>query len=126
METEHISLIVTSNTVKAHEEAKNIYGNLSYLISPIIKGMSNIQLTFFIAPDGSFKGNTGAAATTTYRERFNEWCRENKADYTEVKVNYYGVSVESVNQIKKSTAKKEKEAAVSSNWLENKLNYRKK
>lgn len=121
METEHISLIVTSNTEKAHKEATKLYKKLSYLISPIVKGMSNFQESFFIAPDGSFKGNTGAAATTTYRERFKEWCRENKADYVEIKTNYYETTVDAhIKTIRKSPPKKE-EYITTDVWFQNKM-----
>jgi hypothetical protein len=106
MQAEHIAVMVTSNTVAAHEMATRIYESMAFLVSPIIDSY-NEQRTFFIAPSGSYKDHTGAAASETYRERFKEWCRANKADYAQINVGYQKSSVEVFNKkITKSVAAK--------------------
>jgi hypothetical protein len=105
MQIEHISIIVTSNVEEAHKAAVQIYENMSFVVTPIIEGAYNDHKTFFIAPCGSYKDHTGAAASETYRQRFKEWCKETKTDYCEVKVGYQTHSVEVYNRkITKSVA----------------------
>lgn len=59
----------------------------SKLISPIIGGLVNSQLSFFIAPDGSKEGWTTSNNCNDAREAFLDWLKDSDGycDYIEVR-----------------------------------------
>ena len=59
----------------------------SKLISPIIGGLVNSQLSFFIAPDGSKEGWTTSDNCNYAREAFLDWLRDSYifCEYIEVR-----------------------------------------
>lgn len=96
----HHTIIVTgwSDDVKnVREKAINVFKRCfknepfdydfnSELISPIIKGTTNNQQSFFIAPDGSKEGWADSDNADTARKDFLDWLRDsdNHCDYVEV------------------------------------------
>lgn len=100
----HHSIIVTGwqddKISEAHKMAKEIFEKNttdepyekpfgSRLVSDIIIGLSNGQMSFFIAPDGSKEGWETSNNCNSSRKEFLDWLKssDNYYDYVEV---YFG------------------------------------
>ena len=70
-----------------HFEEEPIHDGGSRLVSDIIDGMTNGQLSFFIAPDGSKEGWETSNNGNSARKEFLDWMNkssDNYCDYVEV------------------------------------------
>lgn len=98
----HNAVVVTgwdkSNVEAAHKKAKELYKDAfstdipfqkdgSVLISDIINGVTNDQLSFFIAPDGSKEGWATSDLSDKVRKEFLDWLlmSGNYCNYIEVR-----------------------------------------
>lgn len=98
----HNAVVVTGwnekNVKAAHKKAKELYREAfstdipfqkdgSILISDIITGVANDQLSFFIAPDGSKEGWMTSDLSDKVRKEFLDWLltSDNYCHYIEVR-----------------------------------------
>lgn len=74
----HNAIVVTSWDQKsmktAHDKAVEILGAL---VSPLINGVVNSQISFFVAPDGSKEGWSDSNKYDEKRSQYLDWLIEN-------------------------------------------------
>lgn len=86
----HNAVIVTGwepvKVTEAYIKAVEILGSNSQLVSNIVQGVINGQLSFFIAPDGSKESWETSTTCDEARKAFQDWMlkADNYCDYIEV------------------------------------------
>lgn len=83
----HNAIVVTSWDAKrmemAHAKAVEVLGSL---VSPLINGVINSQISFFVAPDGSKEGWSASNEYDEKRSLFLDWLLTNcMVNYIEVR-----------------------------------------